>query len=233
MMKKSFVLGLAILLLAGLAMTACALNNQQDGVLAAYREAARATLTAYVDALNPDAYSNENWVAIKEIASTGKENIQAAANKPEINAALNAALKEIHMVDYEGRDFVLTISVEETTVKHGEDFVVDVRLKNQSGTALRMVVALNFPSPAFPYIDGWEGWRYAFPPSPVPGQWWLDIPHEEFHYATWYFGGSGNKDPMEVNQAQLLPKGTHELRFTMFTPSITQIWSNTVMLTVQ
>ena len=166
-MKKRFVLGLAILFVAGLFMTACVLGNQTDG-LTAHKETAKATLTAYVEALNQDDYSEENWAAIKGIANTGKSNIRAAINKTGVNAALNTALKDIHLVDYEGRDFVLTISVGETTwitnCMIQEDFRVTGELKNISGKDHEVVFGIFRP-----YIPGkdwdvnggvWEHLKY-------------------------------------------------------------------------
>jgi hypothetical protein len=101
-MKKSLIPGLASLLFACLAMTACAADNQQKekNDLAVYKKDAKANLTTYIESLSMNDYHDENWATIEDIANTGKKSIDAADNKTEVNAALNAAMKEIHMVVY-------------------------------------------------------------------------------------------------------------------------------------
>ena len=110
-MKKAFVLSLINLLLVCLAILVCACDNQEKETgslvankenandLAAYKEAAKANLTAYVDALSPDDYSYYNWLAIKNIADTGKENIDKATDKQGVDSALAAAKEEIGIID--------------------------------------------------------------------------------------------------------------------------------------
>jgi len=95
-MKNNLFIGLAILLIIGLAMSACESNNDD---LPVYKVKAKAILTAYVESLNPDDYSYKNWAVIEDIANTGKENISAAASKQEVDTALTEAKEEISMID--------------------------------------------------------------------------------------------------------------------------------------
>jgi len=84
---------MAILLCAGVFTMACNGNDKANlhiaktDELAAYKEDAITTLTAYVADLNTDGYSDENLAAIKEFANTGKENINAATAVNEPAAA--------------------------------------------------------------------------------------------------------------------------------------------------
>ena len=163
MKRNVFFIKLISVLAISIGLISC--NQQKEtGGLAAHKENAIAILTAHVQTLNPGYYSNENWLAIEQIANTGKENINMAVSKPEVNTALNTALKEIHMVDYEGRDFVLTIWVEETTWIIGEDFIVDGELKNISGEDQEVVFGIFTPRiPGEDWnVDGgvWEHLKY-------------------------------------------------------------------------
>ena len=98
-MKMKLVLVPAVLLFAGLFMSACRDDNRDNGGttgdLAAYKEGAKANLTAYVETLEPDDYSDENWKVIEEITNTGKENINMAADKQGVDSALATAKYEI------------------------------------------------------------------------------------------------------------------------------------------
>jgi len=96
-MKKILIFGL--ILFAGLFTISCRdgnyYNGRTTGDLAAYKEGAKANLTAYVETLVTNDYSDENWRKIEEIANTGKENIDTAANKQVVDSALATAKVEI------------------------------------------------------------------------------------------------------------------------------------------
>ena len=80
-----------------------------------------------------------------------------AIDKQGVDSALAAAKDEIGLTKKENRDFVLTISVEETTITRGEFFIVDVELKNNSGGDHEITFA-----PLFcPHIPQW---------APTPGR---------------------------------------------------------------
>ena len=147
---------------------------------------------------------------------------------------MNTAMKNIHMVDYEGRDFKLTISVEETTIMHGEDFVVDIRLKNQSGED---VVLYYTWSPFIAHIEGWLD--ISFPIGGSLNR--VILKNGEFFHETRRLHSRGYGEQLDDGWPRLLPKGNHELRVYAFSPfadtlfpnQCTLIWSNTVILTVQ
>ena len=152
MYKKLFILVLTALipiLLLAMVFIGC---ERKEYDLAAYKESARSILTTYVETLNLDDYSDENWAAIEKLTNTGKKNIEAAENRTMVNAVLNAALKDIHLIDYEGRDFVLTIEVEETILPRGENFKVNIELKNNSGEDQN----IRFDSLFGPNIRNWS-----------------------------------------------------------------------------
>ncbi|MCL2139599.1 MAG: hypothetical protein FWH41_08755 [Treponema sp.] len=99
-MKKAFVLGMGILFSIGLFTTACTSDDTGDDVkipfgLAEYKEDAKAKLAAYVETLEPNDYSGENWAAIEAIANRGKENIDTASDKQGVDSMLAAAKDEI------------------------------------------------------------------------------------------------------------------------------------------
>ena len=66
---------LTTLLLTGIAMTVYACDNHYKETvgLIAYKKDANVKLTAYVEALNSDHYSDENWAVIEEIINMGKK----------------------------------------------------------------------------------------------------------------------------------------------------------------
>ena len=243
MLKKIY----AIVLLFMLIFSLGACDTQKTGDLAKYKEDAKAKLTDYVEVLKIDDYSNENRAEIERIVNTGKENIDRAANKTEVNVALNAALKEIHMIDYEGRDFVLTISVEKTTVKHGKDFVVDIRLKNQSGEDVEIAHgythATHFSAaiPLFwPQIEGWRFFGGLSDAEPGLANFDTIANNNEIRHFPFKLGSFGAKMDNH-DDFDPLPEGSHKLRFRAIfslnwgaeNQQEIEIWSNAVMLTVQ
>lgn len=128
----------------------------------------------------------------------------------------------------------LCISVQKTTVRKGEDFVVDVYLKDQSGEDVS--ISYHF-SPVFPKIDGWQ--YYGFPlldKPPTPDI--LVIENNEHFHETWYLGGNNNNkmDESAEDKWWQLPRGTHDLRFVSWVTineQTLEIWSNIVKLTVR
>jgi hypothetical protein len=133
-------------------------------------------------------------------------------------------------------DFLLTISVEETTVRQGENFRGSVELKNNSGKDLMIAYSYLF----WPHIPGWDvqvDWGGAIVTElPYPGNRLrlfgvnnvirnVDIFTRDGE--TWSFG-------------QTLELGTHELRYrATFYLNWGQenqqqigVWSNTITLTV-
>ncbi|MCL2843074.1 MAG: S-layer homology domain-containing protein [Oscillospiraceae bacterium] len=136
-------------------------------------------------------------------------------------------------------DFVLTISVEETSLPQGETFRANVELKNNSGEDQTITYSTLF----WPDIPNWNpfGCGYGCPRNrycerpvspfdmPLPRPRFLSV--NDAIRTVWSHLGAG------VNP---LPPGTHELRFIAFfdlnweqeNQERIAIWSNTVVLTV-
>ena len=102
-MKKTFVYGLVSLLFAGFLTTCTDLEEIEiPDNLAEYKEDAKANLTAYVETLDANDYSGENWTAIEELANRGKENIDTAINKQGVDSAFTEAkdgITQIPLID--------------------------------------------------------------------------------------------------------------------------------------
>jgi uncharacterized repeat protein (TIGR02543 family) len=125
-------------------------------------------------------------------------------------------------------DFVLTISVEETTLAQGEDFRVTAELKNNSGEDIEIF----FCSLAYPIISGWQlpiemgaEESFEFGVTFFPKNSTMQIYAIQGVGATWHIGHT-------------LEPGTHELRFIARFSLDEQeeqitIWSNAIILTVQ
>jgi len=122
-------------------------------------------------------------------------------------------------------DFVLTISAEESLLPQGEEFEINVTLKNQSGRDLEISF---FITPFFPYIPGWEYPVAMFEMPELPKV--LLIKDNGNYQGLWTFG-----DDLSI--------GAHELKFqaSFFLSwaghgsednKSVIIWSNPVMLTV-
>jgi len=179
------------------------------------------------------AYSALRWMNLHGIV-TG---LTATIINPVGTATrAEAAVMMMRFVEENERlneDFVLTISVEETTLPQGENFRVHVELKNNSGEDHEIVHVFLF----WPHIPNWhllEEWGGIVIDPPAP--------------QSRFFPANGilrniNLDGHE-SEAWLigftLEPGTHELRFAAtfnlrlqddFQPI--QVWSNPITLTVQ
>ena len=123
-------------------------------------------------------------------------------------------------------DFILTISVVNATLPQGQDFVVDVEFKNNSG---QDVIFGFFISDFIPRIAGWDFWceigvvAYEMPQFPTL----IDFEKDSTIFIERQFGRS-------------LDAGSHKLRFQTMgfvrvkgQGRLLNVWSNTVVLTVQ
>ncbi|MCL2061631.1 MAG: hypothetical protein FWH03_03295 [Firmicutes bacterium] len=232
----------AVMLLGIFALASCEVG------LNGYKESAKAELQSYADAqMAEHTYSAEGLAAIAQAVADGKAEIEGAQDKLAVTAAINKAKKEIHMVNYEGRDFLLTISVENTTVMKDENFrgfETFVELKNQSGRD----VEIGFNRIFYCHIPGWQS-NEEMNDMPAFQQvlfqngyvirrgnpHWADSPLTGEPYWTGetpgiFWAGEWN-----------LKKGTHELRFEAKFSIIDEqgnsqsmtISSNTIILTVK
>ena len=147
-------------------------------------------------------------------------------------ATLETAKAEICLIDQE--PFILTISVEETTLPQGQNFKVNVELKNNSGEDHEIFYDYLF----WPRILGWN----LLHEQSIVGPPWF--PH---HISRLFEAGSilrniethGFKSGSRFLGATLTP-GTHELRFdSRFTlnrgredSQLIQVLSNPIIITV-
>jgi len=152
-----------------------------------------------------------------------------------------AVLVRLGNVLYDANRFVLTISVEETTLPQGETFTVNVELKNNSGEDHTIFFDFLF----FPHIPNWCMVAERFIPGPPP---WL------FHPLSRSFEADSVLRNIETagfesgprSLGATLPPGTHELKFqAIFSfgrhpqaphgdpQQIIEVWSNTITLTVE
>jgi len=136
-------------------------------------------------------------------------------------------------------DFVLTISTEEATLPQGEGFKVNVELKNTSGDDLEILHSFLF----WPHIPNWhflsDDMRGISIDPPEPR-----IRHLEASGVLRNIELMGNcsNEPWLVGVT--LEPGTHELRFrasfniyfgqdSTLAYQPVEVWSNTIILTVQ
>jgi hypothetical protein len=85
---------IAIALFGIFGLTAC----DTDDSLTAYKTMKSTELQAYADAKGQDNYRAENWTLICNTVTDGKAAIEAAANKPAVDATINAAKEAIDEV---------------------------------------------------------------------------------------------------------------------------------------
>jgi len=168
MVKKIIVLG--ILLAMTFSLSSCTFDN-----LAAYRAAARATLVTYAESKGQENYTPENWTLIQGHVATGVEVINNATDKVGVRSARDAAKHQIGIVPRrdskmerewgysECGDFALSISVEQTTLQQGENFVVNIELRNLSGNELEIARYFLF-YPSIPSVS----WIIDRVPPPLP-----------------------------------------------------------------
>lgn len=92
MVKKFFCIGILVTIIFSLA--AC---NQEEN-LADYKAAKSAELQAYVDAKGENNYSIEAWQAICKAVTDGRQAVEDATTKPQVDTAITTAKEEINKV---------------------------------------------------------------------------------------------------------------------------------------
>jgi len=111
-----------------------------------------------------------------------------------------------------GCNFLLTITVEETTLPHGENFEVHIELKNVSGRDVRIYYFDRFGTTGslfIPHISG--GWRYPIIEISFSPQ--ASILHSnESIKKTWYLGELHYHDILLMGDiSKFLSIGTHDI----------------------
>jgi len=230
-MKKIIYLGIALVMLFSMAgLSACDL----DLGLAAYKTTAKSEITSHVQGLTQTNYTPANWTLIEQRADEGKTAVEAAESKSSVDTAVTTAKADIDAVEQkdEVEDFVLTISVEKTTLPQGEDFAVSVTLKNNGEKEYEILYSRLF----WQEVDGV---RLESPISPP----WLV--RTQLFEANSVFCRDTEEDPFEglyfdYNDWLLgsdFGAGAHELTFVatfwLQDEQPIEIKSNTVALTVE
>jgi len=188
-----------------------------------------------VDQISDWAEEEKSWAVYNELlrgTDLGELNPRGTVTRAEA-AALLMRFVELRPEPPIDEDFVLTISVEETTLPQGENFIVNVELKNNSGEDKEIVHVFLF----WPHIPNWhllEEWGGIAIDPPYPktrlieaGGVIRNITFDGREGGGWLIGNT-------------LEPGTHELRFVAtFSLNCGQddqqpieVSSNTIVLTV-
>ena len=208
--------------------------------------------------LNEEDYTEKNWQNILDIVFEAEAAIKKSESKADVDLELSDAKEAIDGVESkwdfrsECGTFALFISVKETVLPRGDNFVVDVWLRNMSEED----VVISFGnSPTWPrtfwsfssHLISWTpSWgfpiRCYFPR--LTDREFLTLAGHEYFHQTWNniggrFVGDWWDDPPNQEEGWL-PIGPHQLRFRaqfiMNEGSDNQqtiiIWSNTVEITV-
>jgi len=118
--------------IANLEKEQAALKNSE---LALYKTVAKYELDAYIKEKGEGNYSGEIWAEVQEIAAGSKTEIDIAANKPWVDAIVEASKLTIDLLqqrDSEITLFALKISTDNTYIKPDDIFSIDIQLINYS-----------------------------------------------------------------------------------------------------
>jgi len=171
-------------------------------------------LNDYVDVLDADDFTVVNWGRIEGYFEAGIKAINAATAKRYVDFALAEAKGRINSVelwDDMGREwgfsecgrFALSIVVKEPTLPQGQDFIIDVKLRNLSGEDIYIAIDGSVGPLIWPRIDGWN--------ISISTDSRLIFFKNDYPIINWNFRGS-LEDPWRLGNT--LEIGTHELFFT-------------------
>ena len=162
MVKK--IVCMAVMVIMASSFLACEnLPNGQDTGLADYKIAAKAALDVYAQDKGANNYSEENWVVIGELVATGKAAIEAAENKPAVDAAYNDAKTAIDAVIPEELSEELESRIKADYLKEfGHEFCFDKFYGLYNGAAVFFiqgvtdaVKVVTISGLVFSYHTGW------------------------------------------------------------------------------
>jgi len=128
-------------------------------------------------------------------------------------------------------DFVLNISMENTTVRQGEDFRVNVEFINQSGEGRTIGFAFGFMARIPGHIDFFDPNGPRIADLPEPSSVFLENNGVLRNICFW-----GEEEPNGIFITNRLPRGIHEMSFHFEFGSNgrrARIQSNTILLTVR
>ena len=158
------------------------------------------------------------------LAACTENNPSGPALQPEPVLSEMAAPDENRLSE----NFVLTITVEETALPQGEDFRVNITLKNNSGECHEIGYSILF----WPSIPDWWPFGGISIDPPEPQTRFFETNGIIQNIGLW-----GNEGEEWLIGFDLEP-GIHELRFRAAfwlegDEQTIEIWSNTILLTVQ
>ncbi len=226
MLKKIICLGVLLVMCLGL-FFGC--GNDLDE----YKVTAVTAIESHANIMKAENnYTAAGYAAIEDAVEAGKQAVEDATNKGEVDTAVNdtkSAIDEINE-EREMADFVLTISVDNNTKNRGEDFVVEVSLKNQSGADISISYYHS------PFLANIENWQYPHPPFGLPPEPNVLVLEDGGTFTeTWSLGAIGYLNPVTYESSSL-PTGTHDLYFSIqieINQSEIVVKSNTIKLIVK
>jgi len=111
--KKLVCLGIALVMLFSLAgLSACDTFN-----LARYKAAAKIKLETYAKNKGQDNYTAENWTIIGGLVTDGKAAVDAAANEPAVDVAVETAKEDIDAVLTKAQEDAISLAGYKITAK--------------------------------------------------------------------------------------------------------------------
>lgn len=227
-MKKKLInlMVILVMMLCFYVLTGCDSINLSD-----YKATKITELQAYADAKGVNNYKAENWLILQQAVTEGKQAVESATTKPHVDTAVETAKTAIDAVEEgEMRDFVMTISVNKTTLAQGENFRVNVGLKNNSEKDFEIIFNYGFIAHVPNFID-------FFDPSNPAGE--MPEPQTilfEKNSVLQNIGFWGTQEPDGILITNQLNQGRHELSFHFtfsFAGQSIRVWSNKIVLTVQ
>ena len=217
-----------------------------------YKVNARQELQEYFEELGEDNYIDFHWGFMYSIVIEARAEIDSAVDKAGVNLALTTAKQRLNEIpvrrlttrEMTEQDFEFTITVEETTMPQGENFVFYADLKNISGEDVQIWLGYTV---SFLNIDDFTIHpRWLFPPppnipvtSPIPPS-LLTIKNSESFSQTWHLGSGDNPFVLDSDEIKYFPKGTHTFNFAVIIflnvesryEQYINVWSNIIEITV-
>lgn len=130
MFKRSKNLVVMIMVFGILWLTACNSDNFD-----AYKTTGKEAIETYAHE-RKNNYSEDNWTVVCSIVTAGKQAVDAAESKHAVDTAVSTAKEKVDKVKM--NDFILTITVNKSTVTHGDRITASAIFKNNSGTTVEI-----------------------------------------------------------------------------------------------
>lgn len=195
--------------------------------LVMYKSAKIIELQNYGDAKGEENYTIENWKRLQQVVTEGKATIENSTTKAHVDTTFEKAKTAIDTIE---QMFVLTISVNKTTLAQGENFRVNVELKNNSEQEVEIGFNLGFIA----HIPNFKDFFDPSNPSiemPEPQTILIEKDNVMQNIGFW-----GTQEPDGILITNRLNQGRHELSFHFtfsYGGKTIRVWSNKIVLTVQ